>query len=101
MYVYSDEWAEIRDRLGLTEDEFLAANACHQREADRLIADVDAAEAAEYLQTMDKLVMSTPLVCEFCDAGLSHQQSLIQTFRMAGITQERIAQRLGNATGDG
>lgn len=99
LYVYPSEWEELRDRLALDDDVYRAVKACHQREAGRLIDDVGSAEATDYLQTNDKLITRTPLVSKLVEAGLSPQQASVQALRMAGITQERIAERLGNATG--
>lgn len=99
IYVYSDEWDELRERLDLEEELFEAAMAYHGHLVDRLIQTVEAAEAAAYLQTNAVLVMPTPMVGNLLRAGLSRRQAMVQALRLEGDSQSRIAAKLDNATG--
>lgn len=99
VYVYQDEWNELRDRLDIDGDLYVPAREYHLRETSRLIDEVEEAESVDYLRTNDYLIMPTPLVARLMDAGLSRQQALVQALRMAGNSQEDIGNHLGNATG--
>lgn len=99
IYVYRSEWEEIRERLELAEDVYKAANAAHQRVVEWLIAAVDEASEADYLQTNAVLIMPTPLVGNLLSAGLSRRQAQVEALRMAGNSHKQIGEKLGNATG--
>ena len=99
LYVDADEWAEIGDQLALDEAVISAAKAVHDDQCSRIVESVDEAEWVPRLETNDMLVMATPPIQDWREAGLSLRQALVQTLRTKGDTQERIGQKMGIATG--
>lgn len=97
--VEPDVWTELGDPLDLPAEVLHAAGAVHEAQARQYEERLDGVERSDRVATADVLVMPTPIVQELIDAGLSYRQALVQALRMAGDTQERIAEKIGIATG--
>ena len=99
LYVDPGEWDELGEELGLDPVIVSAAKDIHKRQSDLYADRLDDYERDPALETNDVLVMATPAVQDWIDAGLSRRQAFVQTLRAEGDTQERIAQKIGIAIG--
>jgi len=100
LYVDPDEWDELRAELQLESSVFRAAKITHDRQPNRYADRLDRpVERVPELETNDVLVMVTPPIQDWVEAGLSLRQAYVQTLRTKGDTQERIGQKIGIATG--
>lgn len=95
LYVVPDEWDELEDRLELDAEVVEAAKVVHDRQADRYDENLDRAERAPELEVNEVLVMGTPILQDLLDAGLTHDQALVQALRMNGDSLERIQEKIG------
>lgn len=99
LYVDPNEWDELGEELGLDPEVIRAAKVIHDHQSDLYEDRLDRCERVPALETNDVLVMATPPVQDWLDAGLSRRQAFVQTLRVKGDTQERIGQKIGISIG--
>lgn len=97
LYVEPSVWTEIQDELGLKEEMIRAVKAVHDRQCSLYEDRLDRVERVDEFERNDVLVMSVPMIQNLLEAGLSHQQALIQYSRMQGDSLERIQEKTGNS----
>ncbi|WP_247004360.1 helix-turn-helix transcriptional regulator [Halosolutus gelatinilyticus] len=93
IYVFPEQWDTIQDRHDLADSVKHAAMQAHKEYARRMGAN------EQYLKRYEALVLPSPVVTEFVDAGLSRRQAEVQALRIHGSTHETISDELRMSVG--